>query len=350
MPYLSKTFNHIIADSSVNTWNYEKRTGEIITFSNYLIERKGYTDQFFTDLKEMLQQTGLTITFDDDNNTFNIFDMDFMVKCISSNTNTSNWTHASYYTCQGVRPFIILPRMQNVQKSNKSDANSSLEGLIYGYAFDSSDGSTGAFNNYHYWIHANAPDDAIKRQVSYTIKIYYNTNYIICSYISFSGYEIPLFCFIQGEIITTKQKAVYLSTSINSYNSYLYHKIAIPSQNTDKNKYYDYLPSISNISKLGAYRYIFDKTEYPSSSILTKLSNDGTVNTDIFLNKLTAFGGLITFDNVFDITRYNYDGLPCQILTKTLYTINGDNYYCPGYEISPYNNDGNGEGRYIFKI
>ena len=63
MPYLSKTFNHVIADSSVNTWSYEKRTDEIINFSSYLKERKGYTDQFFTDLKEMLQQTNLTITF-----------------------------------------------------------------------------------------------------------------------------------------------------------------------------------------------------------------------------------------------------------------------------------------------
>lgn len=350
MPYLSKTFNHVISDSSVNSWNYEKRTGEIITFKSYLQERKGYTDQFFTDLKEMLQQTDLTITFDDDNNIFNIFDMDFMVKCINSNTATGHWTNPSYYTYQGVRPFIILPRIQNAEDSTNSNANTSLESLAHGHAFHTSYSSTVDLNNNNYWIHANTPDDAIKRQVSYTIKIYYNTNYIICSYISFSGYEIPLFCFIQGEIITTKQKAVYLTASINSIKSYLYHKIAIPSQNTDKNKYYDYLPSISNVNKFGAYNYIFDKTEYPSSNILSKLSSNETINTDIFLNKVTAFGGLITFDNVFDVTRYNHDGLPCQILTKTLYTINGDNYYCPGYEISSYNNDSINDGRYIFKI
>ena len=87
MPYLSKTFNHVIADSSVNTWSYEKRTDEIINFSSYLKERKGYTDQFFADLKEMLQQTNLTITFDDDNNTFNVFDMDFIFPNLVSYVN-----------------------------------------------------------------------------------------------------------------------------------------------------------------------------------------------------------------------------------------------------------------------
>ena len=350
MPYLSKTFNHVIADSSVNTWDYEKRTGEIITFKNNLKERKGYTDQFFVDLKEMLQQTNLTITFDDDNNTFNVFDMDFMVKCISSCTEDIYWTNSTYYTYCGVRPFIILPRISNAEDNrNSSSINSSLESLINSYAFYNSLTTT-CFNNTYHWIHANTPDDAIKRQVSYTIKIYYNTNYIICSYISFSGYEVPLFCFIQGEIITTKQKAVYLSSSINSNDNYLFHKIAIPSQNTDKNKYYDYLPSISNYSKLGAYNNIFDRTEYPNANILTKLSSNNAINTDIFLNKLTAFGGLITFDNVFDVTRYNASNLPCQILTNTLYTINNNNYYCPGYTVPLYNNDASNYGRYIFKI
>ena len=71
---------------------------------------------------------------------------------------------------------------------------------------------------------------------------------------------------------------------------------------------------------------------------------------DVFLNKLTAFGGLITFDNVFDVTRYNASNLPCQILTNTLYTINNNNYYCPGYTVSPYNSDASDYGRYIFKL
>ena len=351
MPYLSKTFNHVISDLSTNTWDYEKRTGEIITFKNYLKERKGYTDQFFSDLKEMLQQTGLTITFDDENNTFNVFDIDFMIKCISSNTNDSFWTDSTQYQYCGVRPFIILPRMSNAEDNiNTNFNNYSLEKLTYNRAFYVSAGSTPLLNNRNYWIHAVSMDDAIKRQISYTIKIYYNTNYIICSYISFAGKEIPLFCFIQGEIITTKQKAVYLSASINSYNECLLHKIVIPSQNNDKNKYYDYLPEISTINKLGAYNYIFDKIEYPRNSILVKLSSNETINTDIFLNKLTAFGGLITFDNVFDVTRYTYDSLPCQFLTRTLYTINGNNYYCPGYEVSPYNDDDSVYGRYIFKL
>ena len=88
MPYLSKTFNHVIADSSVNTWSYEKRKDEIINFSSYLKERKGYTDQFFTDVQEMLQQTNLTITFDDENNTFvfeNIIDKEIDLSSIDVN-------------------------------------------------------------------------------------------------------------------------------------------------------------------------------------------------------------------------------------------------------------------------
>lgn len=346
MPYLTKKFNHVISDSTATTWNYEKRNGETITYNSYFTERKGYADQFFIDLKELLQQTNLTITFDDENNTFNIFDIDFMLKCLNSN-DTSYWTNPNYYQYSGVRPVIILPRISNAISNTSGNSNYSLERFGYTYMTYSSSNSA-YLNNSCHWIHCNSsPNDDIKRQVSYTIKIYYNTNYIMCSYISFSGYEVPLFCFIQGEIITTKQKAVYLSTCINNNDSNQFHHIVIPSQNTDKNKYYDYLPFLGNISKLGA---IFDQISYPNDNILTKLSSDGNVNTDIFLNKLTAYGGLITFDNVFDVSRKNASNLTSQILTKTLYTINGSNYYCPGFSIPYYNTDSSDYGRYIFKI
>lgn len=346
MPYLTKKFNHVISDSTSTTWNYEKRTGETITYNYPFTERKGYTDQFFTDLKELLQQTNLTITFDDENNTFNIFDIDFMLKCLNS-TQESYWTHPNYYQCSGVRPVIILPRISNAFNNANDNSNYSLERFGYSYMVGNSTSAPYLNNSYH-WINCNSsPNDDIKRQVSYTIKIYYNTNYIMCSYISFNGYEVPLFCFIQGEIITTKQKAVYLSTCINNNAATQFHHIVIPSQNTDKNKYYDYLPFLGNTSKLGD---IFDQISYPNDNILTKLSSDGNVNTDIFLNKLTAYGGIITFDNVFDVTRKNASNLTSQILTKTLYTINGSNYYCPGFSIPYYNTDSSDYGRYIFKI
>lgn len=349
MPYISKTFNHVIADSSANSWTYEKTTNEIITYKTYCVERKGYTDQFFTDLKEVLQQTNLTITFDDENNIFNIFDIDFMVKCLDSMSNSSYWVHQSYYTYSGVRPVIILPRISVADDSRS--AQCSLENFGHG-AMVNHTTSSSPYNNENHWINCNtSPNDEVKRQVNYTIKIYYNTNYIICSYISFNGYEVPLFCFIQGEIVTTKEKAVYLSSCINNQDTGhgQYHKIAIPSQNTDKTKYYDYLPSIANVNKLGDDA-IFDKTIYPSSSIIAKLSSDGTVNSDVFINNLTAYGGMITFNNVFDVSRITTDNLPAQISTNALYTINGENYYCPGASIPYYNNNSNIYGRYIFKI
>lgn len=349
MPYISKTFNHVIADSSLNTWTYEKTTNEIITYKSYCIERKGYTDQFFIDLKEVLQQTNLTITFDDENNIFNIFDIDFMLKCLDSAH--SYWVDLNYYKYSGVRPVIILPRISTADDSRNPQY--SLENFGYGSMVYNSSNYI-PYNNENHWINCNtSPNDEVKRQVNYTIKIYYNTNYIICSYISFNGYEVPLFCFIQGEIVTTKEKAVYLSSCINNYQeNNQYHKIAIPSQNTDKTKYYDYLPSISNVNKLGnnTIDAIFDKTIYPSSSIIAKLSSDGTVNSDVFMNNLTAYGGMITFNNVFDVSRITTDNLPSQISANALYTINGENYYCPGASIPYYNNDSNKYGRYIFKI
>lgn len=355
MPYISKTFNHVIANSSLNAWTYEKTTNEIITYQSSFKERKGYTDQFFIDLKEVLQQTNLTITFDDENNIFNIFDIDFMLKCLDSCCNY--WTNTSYYTYSGIRPVIILPRISTAD--NSSNPQYSLENFGYGKMVEGGS-SYLPYNNTNHWINCNtSPNDEVKRQVNYTIKIYYNTNYIICSYISFNGYEVPLFCFIQGEIVTTKEKAVYLSSCINNQDDNQYHKIAIPSQNTDKTKYYDYLPSISNTTKLGNNKLsnnklsnnaIFDKTIYPSSSIIAKLSSDGTVNSDVFMNNVTAYGGMITFNNVFDVSRITTDNLPSQISTNALYTINGENYYCPGASIPGYNNDSNTYGRYIFKI
>lgn len=356
MPYLSKTFNHVISDSSSNSWTYEKNSNETITFQTYLKERKGYTDQFFSDLKELLQQTNLTITFDDENNMFNIFDIDFMLKCLTSNYDDSQWNGSSYYT-NGVRPVIILPRMSNALDTNDGgNYNFSLE--KFGWGIMCSNRNYGDFANYtplnnnNHWINCNtSPNDDVKKQVNYTIKIYYNTNYIMCSYISFNNVEIPLFCLIQGTIITTKQKAVYLSTCINNYdsNNTQFHKVVIPSQNTDKTKCYDYFPSISNTFRLGP-SYIFDETKYPLESILIRLSTNNNVNNDVFLNKLTAYGGFIEFDNVYDVTRNNLSNLPCQILTKTSYTIDGNNYYCPGFNAPYYNGDGSGYGRYIFKI
>lgn len=347
MPYLCKTFNHKISDSSSNSWDYEKKTGEVITYNSCMSERKGYTDQFFADLKELLQQTNLTITFDDENNSFNVFDMDFLLRCVNSNTNDSYWTHPSYYTYCGVRPIIILPRVSDAIATNTTSINSNLEDCSYSYISNTSSNKANSNNSYH-WINCNtSPNDEIKKQVNYAIKIYYNTNYIVCSYISFNGYEIPLFCFIQGEIVTTKQKAVYLCTCMNNYNPNQYHKIAIPSQNTDKTKYYDYLPDIKNYTKLDN---IFDRIKYPSINILTKLLNNGNINDDVFLNKVTAFGGIISFDNVFDVSRINTDNLPAQILTRTVYTINENDYYCPGYSVIYYSSDSNANGRYIFKL
>ena len=83
---------------------------------------------------------------------------------------------------------------------------------------------------------------------------------------------------------------------------------------------------------------------------MANLSSDGTVNSDVFMNNLTAYGGMITFNNVFDVSRITTDNLPSQISTNALYTINGENYYCPGASIPHYNNNSNTDGRYIFKI
>ena len=344
MPYLSKVFNHTIDDISSNEWTYEKSTDEIITYSNWVRERKGYTAQFFTDLKEMLEQTNLSITFDDEAKSFNVFDIDFILKCISSGTD-SYWTNTNHNS--GVRPAIILPRIENAADTNNSNTtiyNTSLDSFGY-KAMNETAWTT--LNGSNHWINRNSNDCTLRNQVSYTIKIYYNTNYIICHYTSFEGYDVPLFCLVQGEIVATKEKAVYLSSCINNNNTFVFHKIAIPSQNKDKSKYYDYLPCINNSTKLNT---LFDSINYPSSEILSKLSMDGNVNGTIYLNKVTAFGGLISFDNVFDVTRINSSNLPTQIQTKSLYTINDENYYCPGCTASGYDNDASTNGRYIFKL
>ena len=364
MPYLSKNFSNVITDFTKQAWTYKKRTGEEITVNTYLGELKSHTVNFYNNLKSLLNQiSSVQITFDDDNCTFNIFGIELLVKCLSSYS-SGNFNNND--SRDGVFPSIILPRLSTFENSASSGEYSFPRNNIVQYPGINNSSYSIFLAQYHSMVAYNSPKN-IQQQVSYGIKIWYNKNYIMCNYISYSGNEYPLFCLIQGKCINqSNKKPVYVSANPNinirqnnnTYNNtcFIYnHYIVIPEMNLDKTKYYDYLPNLTNYDNSSSSNGNFlDYKYFPNSNIMRKVSESDSINSDVYLTNATAFGGIVQFDNVYNISRVNNEGsLSPQFNPNSYYEIDSEQYYYPGYTF-PYNSDKNNPDKtavqLLFKI
>ena len=332
MPYLSKNFSSVITDFTKQDWTYEKRTGEEITVNSYLGELKSHTASFYNNLKSLLNQiSSVQITFDDDNCTFNIFGIELLVKCLSS-YGYNKFSNNNPY--DGIFPSIILPRLSNF--INNINTNSSAFPMYNITQYPRIGNSYSYLAQYYSMVAYNASEN-IQQQVNYGIKVWYNKNYVMCNYISYSGNEYPLFCLIQGKCVNqSNKKPVYVSANPNvteNHSSYFYynHYIVIPEMNLDKTKYYDYLPVLPNYNNSNSGNFL-DYKYFPKANIMKKISESDSINSDVYLTNATAFGGIVQFDNVYNIKRINDEGsLSPQFNPNSYYEIDSEQYYYPGY-------------------
>ena len=335
MPYLSKNFSSVITDFTKQNWTYEKRTGEEITVTSYQGELKSHTTAFYNNLKSLLNQiSSVQITFDDDNCTFNIFGIELLVKCLSSYS-SGKFSNNNQY--DGIFPSIILPRLSAFENSYSPSENAFPMNNIIQYP-----GISSNYANYlaqYYSMVAYKSPENIQQQVNYGIKVWYNKNYVMCNYISYTGNEYPLFCLIQGKCVNqSNKKPVYVSANPNvkeNNNVYFYynHYIVIPEMNLDKTKYYDYLPVLPNYNNSNSSNGNFmDYKYFPKANIMKKISESDSINSDVYLTNATAFGGIVQFDNVYNISRANDEGsLSPQFNPNSYYEIDSEQYYYPGY-------------------
>lgn len=333
MPFLSKSYHYSYDNTTAPTAiTYQRRRSDEspYTMSSYHYERKSLSNSFFSHIKEILQRTNLdSIVFDDEKeNTVTIFGVDLKITC--------NFRDSSASENQYVRPVVYCPLLgTNQEYATLGDPSSYV--------------STGARCNKEFSICVYG-DATTSKQIMYTLKLYYNTNFVICHYESHLGYEVPLFCIIQGDVINSDKKVVYIGECVNYWSIQssmrTYHRLVIPA-NEENSDIYTYYPSYNNTrlydsTGLGnsnfwttgnQWHLVFDATKYPKVDYLTKLYNSEEHVKNVYMKKLTSWNGLIQYDNVYDASVLT-DTLVYQNLSKisyaTLYTINGTQYYCPG--------------------
>ena len=349
MPFLSKSYRYTY-DNTVNATlvQYQRtRDTEPQNTANFY-ERSELSNTFFSHLKELLQRTNLDdVVFDNEKeNTATIFNVDLkFAVCFSA---------ANDYT--NPRPIVLCPLMgTNYQ-------NASL-GQYQRYTSDIQNQS----------IAENGSQD-ISKNITYILKLYYNTNFIICHYQSAYDQEVPLFCIIKGDILNTNKHLIYIGECINYYsnkanNCALYHRLLLLDDDDTVNDYNTsgrYFPEVNNAlpyNNVTNYNnnysynyfivqihYLFDENRYPKLEILTKLYTSEEYTKNVYMKKLTSWNGFVQYDNVYDVSVHcdndsismsvNNASNLSKIVYGTIYTINGTQYYCPGTIMPEFNSSG----------
>ena len=332
MPFLSKSYRYTYDNTVAATLVQYQRTRdtEPQNMSSFY-ERLSLSNTFFGHLKDLLQRTNLDdVIFDNEKeNTATIFNVDLkFAVCFGSSSDYTN-----------PRPIVLCPLMGSYY-------NTASLGDSGRYTTDIQNQS----------IAENGSQD-ISKNISYVLKLYYNTNFIICHYQSAYDQEVPLFCIIKGNLLNTDKHIIYLGECINYYcnsNSYrLYHRLLLPDDTinnyTASNNYFptynNELPYTAGGS--GSYygfqmHYLFDENRYPKVDILSKIYTSEEHTKNVYMKKLTSWNGLVQYDNVYDVsvccdTASSNDRNLSKIVYGTIYTINGTQYYCPGTIMPEYN-------------
>lgn len=338
MPFLSKhfTFDYDFSSAKpVYCTSRRNRTSEAQTADYSFFHRPTLSTMFYNNLKETLQHTTLeNITYYDDDLSIKIFGINLKFACAQNSDSTSNY----YCTPIAIEQFI---------------------------------GSNGILHNDRYiksrmeYKTITSTTDKNVRTISYGIKVYYNNNFIICNYESYLRFEIPIFCIIQGNANNSSKKVTYLGQCPNvvgiddsSYEVF-YHRLVIPDESSE---YDSVFPNANNVVLYNQtffndtqVHYIFDADVYPNRLILNTLYDTDTQFQSVYMKKLTSWNGLVQYNNVYDVSTKidgSYENIS-KITTNSVYTINGNQYYCPGTGVTPYIRWGGHEYRkplYLFKL
>lgn len=327
MPFLGQQFYHTLDAAETETLSRGSITihGTETSGTAYY---KSHARIMYNDIKKMLENTNLEIIYDDENFIFNIFGFKFKIVCISSNYNGDDYN---------IRPYCIY-------MNGTTTYITSNRYLCDTFYFDTTITSSpsnitdisNANNYYNYGdLLSIIKNYSTRNEVDYTIHLYYNTNFICLQYISTYGAKIPLITLIQGHT-PDGANIVYASASCNAKNSSSnqqhYHTLYNASAECYINREY------SNLYMGSGTNGFFDMRIHPYKPYLRRLGlaseykdNSYTGVNKVYLNEFTAFGGIVQFDNVYDVARINQGGdYDSHFDLDSQYTINEENYYCPG--------------------
>lgn len=230
MPSLRKSYN----------FNITNETDQIVEYRDYknrplkLVGLQKITAKFYEQLEEMLEPTGLDITFDAETHTMTAFGMEFLLTV----GQTWNWTDYvnihPFCACHG----DITPQtsLQNCRLGNKCSPNPSSRNESSFNEVNHPIGTKGNMLNIpydngtdkDYFFQSISNSEYLDNQLSltyhvsefpaqyfYTIIIYYNTNYCIVQYESANGVIVPVFCIIKGKTYDNSP-VLLMSYDINS--------------------------------------------------------------------------------------------------------------------------------------
>lgn len=321
MPTISKKFSHTCETQTlVNTYiqNYLK--------NNYAIGQvyQEASKFFFEDLKDVLGQTSIPVTFSEEytynNNTlcpyFEMFNLQFPVFVHVDHTIYRN-DPVSYPPAY----YAVTPYITRTGSANPIVGGRYINTINYGHDQNI------VGHNHQSSLSPNYNERLI---IEYTINVVYNDNWIIVSYTSLTGLKYPIFSLIKGKDINNYE-VVYLSANPNACyanrgqsgtSAATYHQL-IWTDDWYNNKY--------NINfRVPSTDALCTYSSYPNynGNMFLKLSGNETIaNIAVPDNKIQLMepiccGNRVFFDNMYVV--------PDTVNTDSYYTINNELYYCPG--------------------
>ena len=332
MPFISQEFTHTLEsyDAAPLYFHYKNPKDNLMSsVDQACIEA---SQLFFNDLKSMLEETDLEISFSENleyisDNTiampsFNFHGLDLspvVVKvCTHANTITMLPFMVRHYTSLGVssyRPYSLLGSITNENivgykgRINKSKVQSEYE-------------------------------------ISYTIEIYYNTDFLIINYRPYEDKTIKftICCLIKGVDINDKVVLyesggcnTYMGTtsatslSVNDFSWNVYHRLSW----ADSPYLNPYTGEVSYPTENHNYSTRHDADISGQDLIFLDLCNNKSTVHDSGIKRVSdspndvvlyrpycCRGNVVFSDNI--LTG------PISLSLDTIYVVNGEEYYCPG--------------------
>lgn len=316
MPTISRKFTHTCtAHTAVTTKVKNHQQTETVTGGYVYKEASQF---FFEDLKTMLEQTSIPVTFSEEytyaTNTlcpyFEMFGLQFPVFI---------WNANYYHTQYGYANFSMVPI---ITRTGARDPWNEIK-TVQSWASNS--------NVLGYNIQSSICASYLSRlELEYTINIVYGDNWIVASYTAYSGVKFPLFSLIKGKDINNKE-VVYVSANPNAC-------FANRTQSATAGATYHHLVWTENwyFHEYNGY------TDIPNNDSLRSYSSHPNYNNNVFLklSQPDTIAGITVSDNKIQLmepiccgNRVFFDNMyvvPDTVNADAYYTINNELYYCPG--------------------
>ena len=325
MPFLSNNYVYEITNpEETSTLTIDTvTTNSVETTTNYTI-LTNQSKKFYNDFINLLNQTDIDFTSNEDDYSFTIFGLTFYL----------------FVKRRSTSEYVFVPLIQRKHGRELGELR------FIGRSSTNYGNTATGFENSSSITDATATEINI---LKYGIELCYNSNFIHATYISYTGVKHPLCTIIKGQTIDGTD-VVYTSGCINTYDQYnnsdrgqLHHVVlpsnpiqTIPPQSASDSYNYssNFVYNSSHISNSNYnYNGVFDRDCNNTITYLQLLKPD--IKESFILKKATAFGRLVSFDNLFNTTINTISSnIPNKFSIDHFYKINGETYYCPGNYIS----------------